>query len=112
MTLDICLTSRPRLFRYIVCLCALFILPSHVALQGRAETTEEERPCQKEGEGTDTKQVVSNSGHRRLKHRRHGNVIRPIQIRDKLQRINSHAGRQSAIVGHQLGNGLRPPLLI
>ena len=116
MTLHVRPTTRMPLSRLITvsiyqCTFVALLLPQ-VAVLARPGATEAERPCQKNDERSENEQVVSASIHRRLKDRRHCNFIRQHGIGGKFAQVAWYDGRLPSIVGHQLSNGLRAPLLI
>jgi hypothetical protein len=93
-------------------LCAFIVLPlPHLAMLAASETAERDRSCQNEGESSEEEQAASSSLRFRIKDRRRCSFIRPHEIGRKLRQIVPFAGRFPAIVGHQLSNGLRAPLL-
>lgn len=112
-------SSASRLMSVIVCLCAFTCLqvPQLSALIW-AESVEIECPMEEDGEGSQKEQVVSASARRRLSKRfvhaswPHGNGIRAHRNSSLLRQTNSNGGRPQAIIGHQLANGLRAPLVI
>jgi hypothetical protein len=77
-----------------------------------AESAEKECPCEKDGEGSEEEVVVSSSARRRLNNLRHGNLRRRHESGDRPSLIASFVDRPPVVVGHQLANGLRAPLLV
>jgi hypothetical protein len=102
-----------RLVSVSICLCALAFLPlPQLGVLTWVELAERECPRQEGGESAEEELVVWNSARRRLNDQRCSALSRPHETTDRLHQIASHAGRLTAIVGHQLTNGLCAPLLI
>ena len=116
MALRVQSTTRLTLSRLVsvsVCIWAFAFLPlPQLAVLTCVESAEGERSCQEDGESSEGERVVRSSAHRRLNDRRHSDPSRPHETDDQLHQIASNAGRQPAIVGHRLANGLCAPLLI
>ncbi len=97
-----------------ICFCAVTFLPllQHTDLRC-AGSAERECPCQEDGEGTSEEQLAvwSSGVRRRLNHRQHGALKQLPPIGNRLRPVASSLGRFPAIIGHQLANGLRAPLL-
>ncbi|MEO2048256.1 MAG: hypothetical protein ABGX16_17020 [Pirellulales bacterium] len=102
-----------RLISVLICLCTLALLPlPQLGVLMWAESTEAECPGQENRESSEEKLVVRFAACVRLKDRCHSDHSRPHKTGDRLQPITSCTGRLTAIVGHQLANGLCLPLLI
>jgi len=109
-------TMRPAFSRLVsvsICLCALVFLPltQHVVL-ALAESSEAECPLQEEGESSKEELVVRSPVRRRSNERVQCGLSHSRKPHVCFQKNSSYAVRLSAIVGHQLANGLCAPLLI
>lgn len=91
--------------------CAFLLFPQ-LAGQAWTESAEGERPCQEDRENSEEELVVWPSARRRLSEQRRCEFGRPHDTGHWLQRIASCSSRPTAVVGHQLANGLGAPLLI
>ena len=96
----------------LICLCAFALLPlPQLACLASAESTEQ-CPCHEDLERCVKKLAVWPSARQRLREGQHsasGPAVKPgIQVVE----VASNTGRLPVIVGHQLANGLRAPLLI
>ena len=109
-------TTRLPLLRLVsvsICLFTFAVLPiPEIFVLTLVEATEAESPSQEDRERSEEELVVCPSARRNLNHRRHSDLRRSHETRDRLDQIASDAGHLPAIVGHQLANGLRAPLLI
>jgi len=107
-----------RLVSVTMCFCALAFLPlpQHAVL-ALVETSEAEcPPVQEEGERSKEELVVRSPARRRSNNRVHCGINRSrkayVCFQQSNSQSNSCAVRLPAIVGHQIANGLRAPLLI
>ena len=102
-----------RLASVSICLCAVAVLPfPQFALLTCGATTEAESPSHDDRENLEEEQVVRPSARRNTKHRDHSLLSKSHDTRIPLRQIAAYAGYLPTIVGHQLANGLRAPLLI
>jgi len=102
-----------RLVSVTMSLCALAFLPlPQYAMLTLVETSEAECPVQEEGERSREELVVRSPARRRSNDRVRCGISRSRKAYVCFQQSNSCAVRLPAIVGHQLANGLRAPLLI
>ncbi len=101
-----------RLLPVIVSLCAFAILPlPQFVGMTCAESSETECPFEEDGESSEEELVVTSSTRRRaLNHRRGTSPFH--KISDQPRQADSYGSRPQAIIGHQLANGLRAPLVI
>ena len=96
-----------------ICLCVLVAVPSpQLAVLTGGAPAEAEPPRQEGSESSKEKLGVCPAARRNANHRCGSHLGRSHDTRDLLHQIASYAGRLPAIVGHQLANGLRAPLLI
>ena len=101
-----------RLVSVSLCLCAFAVVPyPQFAVLTYAAPAEAESPSQEDPESSKKQLVVCRSARRNLNHRRDSHLGRSHDTGDPLHQIASYAGHLPAIVGHQLANGLRAPLL-
>jgi len=109
------MTNRLTIARYVsmsVCLCAFTFLPvPHLLGLSWVEAAEAESPCQKDREFSEKELAGDASARRQLNNRRHTSLDRPREVVDPWYGNAGSARRPRAIVGHQLANGLRAPLL-
>ena len=106
-------TTRLPLLRLVLVLvlaslCAFLPLP-HLGVLTLAESDEAKCPCQEGRESSEEGPFVWPSPHRHLNYRC---LNRSHKTVDRLHQIASYSGHLSAIVGHQLANGFRAPLLL
>ena len=103
-----------RLVSVSICFCVFaFLPPSQLIVGAWAESSQGECPHQEDGKKSEGKLVDWSSARSSLKDRRQRDLKRPISTGNRLYQIAaSYAGGLPAIVGHQLANGLRAPLLI
>ena len=116
MALQVRSTTRlafSRLVSVSICLCAFAVLPfPQFALLTCAAPAEAESPSHEDRENSEEELVVRSSARRNLNHRDRSLLIRSHDTRIPLHQIAAYAGYLPMIVGHQLANGLRAPLLI
>lgn len=99
-------------FSVSICLCAVATLPlPQLSASNWTETCEAECPAHENGESFEEELVVAASARRREQlHYRIGRLSR--RPGRGLRRVISSVSQPRAIVGHQIANGLRAPLLI
>ncbi len=101
-----------RLLPIIVSLCAFSILPlPQLVGTTWAESSEAECPFEEDGESSEEELVVTASNRRRFRNHHRG-VSLFHRTSDHSRQIDSYGSRPAAIIGHQLANGLRAPLVI
>lgn len=101
-----------RILPVIVSLCAFAVLPfSQLVGMAGAESAEAKCPFEEDGESSEEELVVTSSTRRRLSHHRRSASLFH-KISDQLHQTASYGSRPQAIIGHQLANGLRAPLVI
>jgi hypothetical protein len=83
---------------------------THIVGQNSPVSSEEERPFEEDSETYEENLIVT-TGSRKLPDRIRNKTLHALQAPNRVGSLYA-CQRQAAIVGHQLANGLRAPLVI
>ncbi len=96
-----------------ICLCLFAVLPApQLAVLTYAAPAEAEPPRHEGSESSKEELVVRPAARRNVNRRCGSHLSRSYDTCGLLRQVASYAGHFLAIVGHQLPNGFRAPLLI